>query len=429
MTGDDEGVDEQEEMDLSKVERNELRKEVDAQDAQHEEGDARKEVEHDSVGEGAQGDVIDVDACKAVSGKGQDISGKKKAGKRQEALGSKLQTTLVRRDGNGVRKHMYISATGEKECTAAKQNRQVDKVGIRDCIQGGEGDNVGRGNDRDHGRKRKREEQVDVVVEEGNDFDRQDDEDFQPFHPLMPKRQKTEPISSKQESSEPLEDDEHDEDDVKVKKGLPKGKYNVLMREFPPHVEVAFNETTLARCTSIAVVQLFRKAMVDGIIPIECVSEIFRSILFVKKSNETLEEAWSSAVGKLASATRRRVMYCVLEMSRRNVFENFAENSSARGKPSLPLWLTKKVGKKKTNYLKVAHIESTVNKLEVRQVPRREFDRRNAVLSRGFPHPQDVGLYVFSDMYSRLKNMYTKTRLRAKQNFFESLGYLFVDWN
>ena len=201
------------------------------------------------------------------------------------------------------------------------------------------------------------------------------------------------------------------------------------MNEFVVHIEEAFHKSSLARCTSIAVFQMILEGMDEEVVPIELLSEIIRSLLFVRKTDERLDKAWKSPEGKLASQVWRRVMRCCLNMARRNVFEVFNE-VAGDNKPLIPWWLTRKVEVKGAfqEYLVKGHVEHAVDTCEVRRNPSDDFDRREKVLRRSFPHRSDVGIHVFTYLYSLLKNLYTDTRRSAREVFFKKIGYLLMDW-
>ena len=81
----------------------------------------------------------------------------------------------------------------------------------------------------------------------------------------------------------------------------PKNAYVLIMNEYVPDVDVAFNFASQVRCTSIAFFQKLSRDMEHGSVRIENFSEIIRSLLFVRKIEDTLEQTWTSTEGLLAS--------------------------------------------------------------------------------------------------------------------------------
>ena len=307
--------------------------------------------------------------------------------------------------------------------------------------------------------------------------DGDDDADFEEFHPLLPHRRKATATIYREFAENKAKDkkinleagssDSNDEDvthkrahtvkvegqheqkkvkqevdgggevevtdlqDVKPFRLQPMDKYELLMKEFITHLDVAFNYRSQARAGSIAVMQMLREEMRDGIIPIDSLSNVVRSLMFVRKTGQTLDETWSCPEGKLASQTRRRVMICIISMAKRNIFDDFAESKmdETDEQPLIPRWLTNKVGKDKEDFIIPPHVESTVNYLEVSKSSRVGSENRDKVLNRGYPLRSEAGFYVCKFLYSNLKGMYTETRKNARMNFFKKVGYLFMDWN
>ena len=217
---------------------------------------------------------------------------------------------------------------------------------------------------------------------------------------------------------------------VQMGKIQPKQAYLYIMQEYVTDLDVAFSEADLARCTAIAVLRYLTVASKQSYYSIELVSECVRALVFNRKGSITLEQAWSSVDGKLASLLRRRVMKCSLVMAQRNLFDNFRNHESEDRSP-MPLWLTKKVRNADGNlmeYLSAAHIKKTVDMEETLTDPREEFKRRKNVARRAEPKPLDVGLYVFRAMYTSLRKMYGATRQAARLRFFNRVGYFFMDW-
>ena len=228
-------------------------------------------------------------------------------------------------------------------------------------------------------------------------------------------------------------------DDVKpdvknaVHKFTPKQAYTYIMLEFVRHVDVAFNPFSQARAASIAVMQLVSNSQQGDILPIESLSEIVRSLIFVRATNDTLAEAWTSEMGKVASKTRRRIMYACVHFARRNVFGDFAQVKGDK-KPRIPPWLVgkkpvrKTVEKTKVYAIDMDEVEEAVDRNEVRQDSRDDYDRRAAVARRAYPSRKDTEIYTLDILYANLRKMFTSTRRSSRLDFFNSVGYLFMNW-
>ena len=234
-----------------------------------------------------------------------------------------------------------------------------------------------------------------------------------------------------------------------------KDRYLFLMREYVPHVEVAFNELSAIRATSIAYLNEFEAICVDNDMSVRAFVDMFDKILFVRHPEE-LKEKWATDDGKKASQLRTRVMRSCLVMARENMFDDFVPRDSAdlknadlvcddEGNPVLPLWLLmhekgrnkphpstgkKKVKKEHTVKYSINSktIIDTVARNEKTKKPKAAFNERKKIVSRGYPKRAEMGYYALNYLYHLLLKIFTKTRRSAKLTFFTMVGYLFMDW-
>ena len=122
----------------------------------------------------------------------------------------------------------------------------------------------------------------------------------------------------------------------------PKDQYLQLMLEFAPHVELAFNDLSLARSTAIAVFRKVEKNTVDGEYSVVRFRTLLENLLFSRLPQEP-KEKWQTEEGKRASKLRRMVMLSCLAMARKNLFRDFSSKQFPdNAKHTIPMWLTKK---------------------------------------------------------------------------------------
>lgn len=221
----------------------------------------------------------------------------------------------------------------------------------------------------------------------------------------------------------------------------PKDDYVMVMSAFTPHINVAFDQAILARCNAIVLLEKYHSVMKlheetspETNPPSQWFYKLMRDLLFTRNRNET-KAVWSTTEGIEASTLRRRVMLCILNMARRNVFGNFAvppktvdipELYNNDGVPFLPIWLSKVVHDK--FYVNGGHITMAVNTNEAKSDAKAQFARRQEIAVRACPTRSEVGFYVCDLLYRRLVNHFTPARKSARDVFFKCVGYLFVDW-
>ena len=240
----------------------------------------------------------------------------------------------------------------------------------------------------------------------------------------------------------------------------PKDHYLYLMRQWVPHVEIAFNDLAAARSTAIAYLSEFEAMFVDNELSVEDFTVMFEKILFVRMPEE-LKEKWATPEGKQASQLRRTVMRSCLQMARINLFDDFATRSAddadngdllfdENGRPVLPLWLTmadtdrksnskiKKTKVKKGVGKKEAEIKYSINSKSVNDAvkhnetckqPKSDFNYRKRIVKRNYPKRSEMAHYALNYLYHALLTVFTRTRRPAKLTFFVSLGYLFMHWS
>ena len=260
----------------------------------------------------------------------------------------------------------------------------------------------------------------------------------------------------KRESDAPTPKDCDDEMRlVPVGNMKPMDKYLFVMREYVPHVEVAFNELSAIRATAIAYLSEFEAVCDNNDMSVRGFVEMFDKILFVRLPEE-LKDKWVTDEGRRASQLRKMVMRSCLVMARENVFHDFVPRDSGDlknadlvfdedGNPVHPLWLTMTEKDRKTprsskgkKKVKKEHevrysinsntIATVVARNEKRKKPKEAFMERKKIVNRGYPKRPDMGYYALNYLYHQLLKIFTKTRRSAKLMFFTMLGYLFMDW-
>ena len=75
------------------------------------------------------------------------------------------------------------------------------------------------------------------------------------------------------------------------------------------------------------------------------------------------------------------------------------------------------------------NVADAVARNEVRNKPKDDFNERKRIVQRGYPKRQEMGFYALKYLYHGLLKTLTKTRRDAKTTFFNSIGYLFMDWS
>lgn len=249
-----------------------------------------------------------------------------------------------------------------------------------------------------------------------------------------------------------------EEEIVPVANVKPKDKYIQLMREYVPHVEIAFHELSTVRCTAIAYMIEFDSNITDNELGMQELTTIFEGIMFVRMPEE-LKEKWDTPEGRHASGLRRMVMRSCLTMARKNLFGDFVQRdpddhgnadlvTDADGNPVHPLWLLmvnnkkmrrrkkdddpkgKVVKNEKERYsINAKTVAETVSRNEIRKTPKDEYNERKRIVNRGYPKRAEMGYYALNYLYHSLLKTFTKTRRTAKMNFFTAVGYLFMDWS
>ena len=115
------------------------------------------------------------------------------------------------------------------------------------------------------------------------------------------------------------------------------------MLEFAPHVELAFNDLSLARSTAIAVFRKVEKNTFHGEYSVVRFRTLLENLLFSRLPQEP-KEKWQTEEGKRASKLRRMVMLSCLAMARKNLFRDFSSKQFPdNAKHTIPMWLTKKM--------------------------------------------------------------------------------------
>ena len=276
-----------------------------------------------------------------------------------------------------------------------------------------------------------------------------DDDDFQSYHPLLKNRP---PVPSaghagrmKKAGKKKSRDNDKESDDSDGAEGSdgaqggasnqrPKDAYDKVMSLFTPHLDVAFDASSIGRCTAIVMMQKIKSYVVNGDCPPVMMYKLIRDQMFARQQHQK-KEVWKTPLGVQASNLKRRIMFCVMSMARKNLFRPFAVMKrpmahppmfSRKGTPVLPTWVTKKVSGK--YYVNFKHIKDAMTRNEECVDPKAEFARRCEVALRAYPSRLEVGQYVCDKLFHAILQSRTPSRRLVRNLFFFILGYLFINW-
>ena len=122
-------------------------------------------------------------------------------------------------------------------------------------------------------------------------------------------------------------------------------------------------------------------------------------------------------------------------MTRKKLFRKFRTEFSdvapakaaVDEKKHMPQWLTKMV--KNKPFMHMRHIHLALNHNESRLDSKVDFARRDRIAKTASPSRSEVGMFAMDIMYHRLVQMFTIARKGVKKEFFNMIGYLFVEWD
>lgn len=232
--------------------------------------------------------------------------------------------------------------------------------------------------------------------------------------------------SGKEKKTTPYEAD-------KTEKSRPKHEYVTLLSSHVPHLDQVFDVPFMARSTGIAFMKHVQKAVKKNFVHPQRFHDLMRDYVFTKKRHER-KTVWRSHEGKSASSLKRRIMLCALVMARKDIFRRFrntvaveyAKEDKEEALQPLPSWLTATKNGKPS--IDVSHIHKAVNHNESTVDSKADFARRDSIAKSGSPSRHDVGMFAMDILYHRLVQMFTIARKAVKEEFFNMVGYLFVDW-
>ena len=214
----------------------------------------------------------------------------------------------------------------------------------------------------------------------------------------------------------------------------PKEAYDKIICTFAPHKDVAFNSSSIGRCTAIVLMQKIRSISVNCDCPPVMMFKLIRNQMFARQRAK-ITSVWKTPLGVQASILKRRITFCVTSIARKNVFRSFAMQkratehplcSTTNGIPVLPAWISKKLsGKYKVNY---NHLKDAAVRNKDGLDPKAEFTRRSDIAVRAYPTMPEVGQYVFDALYQSIPQSRTPSRKTVRNLFFSSFGYLFIAW-
>lgn len=221
-------------------------------------------------------------------------------------------------------------------------------------------------------------------------------------------------------------------------------RYEKIMLERIRFREVAFDNYVLPRCTISSLFAEIADRCVTSHLDPAGLTSILESVFFSLKRTEK-KEAYKTSGGKDASSLRRRIIHNVLLQARVDTFRRFRSNADKEvesddyhssgglaaadtGRPLKPSWLQGCEGGG-TNYITQAHANTAQEHQESSSLEKSSYQRRLAIAGGARPNRADDGEFVMSYLYSTLLLSLNHSRRSGPMEFFQRLGYLFVDWN
>lgn len=119
----------------------------------------------------------------------------------------------------------------------------------------------------------------------------------------------------------------------------PLERFILLMDLYIPYVDIAFLDRMLKAAMVIATMNYFKKNIVNFTMPISVSTHTRSNILYERPSDTTEALLWTTVKGSGASMNCRLVMYCSLNMARKNLLQFFKQHrSSNKNRPRVPVW-------------------------------------------------------------------------------------------
>ena len=214
----------------------------------------------------------------------------------------------------------------------------------------------------------------------------------------------------------------------------PKVAYNDFMKEFVPHVNIAFGPIAIAKCTITVIVGRLLSVMDGKPLTPGGLLQVLRTALFCKKKWER-KDVWDTDEGKEATKFRKRIMLCTLRAVQKDVFSVFHDprndddndnDEIQEVKPIKPYWLSKTFGN--GTYITAKHAVSAVTKDNTLVDSKAAFLHRERVRRSAQPDRNAIASFAMDSMYQTLVSLCHDGRKNAVDEFFMSVGYLFIEW-
>lgn len=213
-----------------------------------------------------------------------------------------------------------------------------------------------------------------------------------------------------------------------------KRKYEDLMEAQLVHLRVAFSEETVAPCIYNTVISMILTDAGDGDLTVYALNKILSTVVFALKKTDK-KEVYRTRSGSLASRFRQKVMIRVLKTAQSNTLQVFdSENSESQNHTphqlEHPTWL-RKVCADGSTYISSAMIVEAQRSMEMRNEHRNATYERSLKIVNGTIKPgrRDIGVYAMRYLYSTMLKTFSKGRKSAPRQFFETIGYLFLEWS
>lgn len=223
----------------------------------------------------------------------------------------------------------------------------------------------------------------------------------------------------------------------------PMAKYERLMVHRVPFRELAFDAYVLSRCTVSSLFADIAGRCQNAMLGPAGLKEVVHATFFSLKRTDT-KKVYEATPGKVASALRQRILLNVLRQARLDTFRRFRTPTVANqdsniyhsegglaaadaGRPLKPEWLRNSTNGG-INYITQEHLKTSQGHQESSSSEKSSYQRRLHIAAGGSPSRSDDGEFAMSFLYSSLLTTLNASRRNGPLEFFQRLGYLFVDW-
>lgn len=223
----------------------------------------------------------------------------------------------------------------------------------------------------------------------------------------------------------------------------PMVKYEQIMTRRVPNREIAFDSNVLPPCT---VSSLFAE------IADRCAAKVldptgllhFLEAMFFSLKRTDRKDLYKSKTGKEASALRHRILQNLLKQGRLDTFRRFRTSSTCEqdvksqrsgvtaaadaGRLPKPHWLSHSA-QGGTNYITQEHLRLAQELQESSSADKSSYTRRLQIACGEPPIRKDDAEFAMSYLYTRLLTTLNRSRRNGPLEFFQQVGYLFMDWS